>query len=241
MKQTKVDTMMAEGELSLGDFGKSLRSQFLLITILFGLAFSTFFLGWGQMRYSATTVIPMEKEVYWRFALAGWLPLLAFFVTGFYVVSVLLSAARQKTNGLTLITWIHFALCVVAAGWCLYFCAVSIVGWAECNDPGPRHPECRNREYPAKTIADYSFIMMVISGAVMAAVMVWCVYFNRMSVAMRLALVISAEAQVDIRTRYVDTQEIAGRYSDDRYHGKSERHHRERMTTSDWRTSQGSY
>ncbi|MFY7870409.1 MAG: hypothetical protein ACOVQN_12965 [Exiguobacterium sp.] len=233
--------MMAEVSLSLGDFGKSLRSQFLIITILFGLAFSTFFLGWGQMRYSSTTVIPMEKEVYWRFALAGWLPLVAFFVTAAYVVMVLVSASRQKTNGLTLITWVHFGICLVAAGWCLYFCAISIVGWAECNDPGPRHPECRNREYPAKTVADYSFIMMVISGAVMAAINVWSLYFNRLSVAMRLGLASSGEVQEDIRERFVDAAQIDAHYYDDRYHGKhtARAHHREAMSSNDWRHSMG--
>ena len=232
--------MMGEVTLSLGDFGKSLRSQFLIVTVLFGLAFSTFFLGWGQMRYSSTTTIPIKTEVFWRFALAGWLPLLAFFVTGVYVVAALVSASRQKTNGLTLITWIHFALCVVAAGWCLFFVAISIVGWAECNDPGPRHPECRNREYPAKTIADYSFIMMVISGGVMAAIMVWCIYFNRVSVAMRLALAINAEGQMDMGAQYVDVATVAGKYhhDDDRYHGKHHGRHREFMS-SDWRSTQG--
>ncbi len=177
-------------------FSKSVRFQFIGISVVFLLAFSTFFLAWGQMRYSSTTIIPMEKFVYWRFAMAGWLPLVGYLTTCLLVVNVMLSVTTNKTRSLKMVSILHQVTTGAALIWCLIFCAWEITAWTECNDPGPKHPECRNREYPAKTIADYSFIMMVIAGAVMAGAMMWALYFNSMVGINRAALSVAAQADI---------------------------------------------
>lgn len=192
---------------STSAFAKSVRFQFAALSVIFLLAFSTFYLAWGQMRYSSTTIIPMEKLVYWRFAMAGWLPFVAYIVTGMFVAAVMMSVTTGKMKRLSLISWIHIAVCGLALVWTLMFCAWEITAWTECNDPGPKHPECRNRQYPDETIADYSFIMMVVSAAVMACLMGWALYMNSMIGITRLGLEVAARADVEytgerIQSRY---------------------------------------
>lgn len=216
-------------------FSKSVNFQFTLISAVFVLAFTTFYLGWGQMRYSSTTVIPIEKLVFWRFALAGHLPLLGYLATCLFAVRVLSGLTSGKTRSIKVISWIHLIVCGIALVWTLIFCAWEITAWTECNDPGPKHPECRNREYPAKTIADYSFIMMVISGAVMACVMGWALYFNSMVGISRMALSVEAEAEFDT---------IGGRYEKSEkkmkhHHGKRKHVRSSEPSLYDFRESQG--
>lgn len=207
------------GRDSVSAFSKTVRFQFIGISVLFLLAFSTFYLAWGQMRYSTTTIIPMEKFVYWRFAMAGWLPLVGYLVTCLFVVNVMLSVASSKTRSLRLISGLHQGACGVALLWCLLFCAWEITAWTECNDIGPKHPECRNREYPAKTIADYSFIMMVIAGGVMAAAMAWALYFNSMVGINRTALQLSAQASL-VGDHYGESKTKGRKYDREHHHTK---------------------
>lgn len=176
-------------DYTLGRFSRDVRMQFILLSVIFSLSFSTFYLAWGQMRYSAETLIPMEELVYWRFALAGWLPLVGFFLTAVFAFISISSAVMGRRSGMSAFGWFHIIVCGIALAWCLLFCAWEITAWTECNDPGPKHPECRNREFPEKTIADYSFIMMVIASAVNAFVMGWCMYFNSTITDRRLAIV----------------------------------------------------
>lgn len=222
---------MPEPRASASSFSKSVRFQFVAISVIFLLAFSTFYLAWGQMRYSSTTIIPMEEFVYWRFAMAGWLPLVGYLLTCLFVVNVMVSVTTAKSRSLRAISWIHIIVCGAALVWTLIFCAWEITAWTECNDPGPKHPECRNREYPDKTIADYSFIMMVISGAVMAVVMGWALYFNSMIGLARLGLEVSARADVE----YVDSKYEKGH----KYHHRHASTKMKKMSASTFLASQG--
>lgn len=176
-------------DYTLGRFSRDVRMQFILLSVVFLLSFSTFYLAWGQMRYSPETLIPMEKLVYWRFALAGWLPLVGFALTAIFAFISISSAVMGRRGGMSVFGWFHIITCGIALVWCLLFCAWEITAWTECNDPGPKHPECRNREFPEETIADYSFIMMVIATAVNAGVMGWCMYFNSTVTDRRLAVI----------------------------------------------------
>lgn len=220
---------------SITDFNKSLRNQFAFIGLIFVLAFSTFYLGWGQMRYSATTVIPMEKFVYWRFAMAGWLPLVAFIFTAMFVVQLMFSVTKRKIRGLALFSGVHVVLCFLALVWTLIFCAWEITAWTECNDPGPKHPECRNRQYPEETIADYSFIMMVISAAVMAGVMGWCLYFNSMAGIMRKAMTLTDQGVIADK---IGAKHGYSKPAKMHYHGDTVKSHRD-DGKKDWMRSQG--
>lgn len=190
---------MSEGGPRNSDmaFSKNVRFQFLAITAIVLLGYATFYLGWGQMRYSETTIIPMEKFVYWRFALAGLLPLVAYVVTAIFVVSVMFSVMSAKTRRMRFISAVHKVACAVGLAWGLLFAGFEIVTWTECNDPGPKHPECRNREYPAETVADYAFIMMVISSGVMTIGMALGLYMNSMIAITRTGLQISGGVDIE--------------------------------------------
>lgn len=229
---------------SISDFNKTLRTQVVFIGLVFLAAFSTFYLGWGMMRYSVTTVMPMEKFVYWRFAMAGWLPLVAFVVTVLFVVQLMFSVTRRKIRGLALISGLHLTVCFLALVWSLIFCAWEITTWTECNDPGPKHPECRNREYPEETIADPSFIMMVISSAVMAGVMGWCVYFNSMAGIMRKAMVLTEQGVIADSIDVEDDQSeaVGGLFGKKKNKNKKRRACSEKQTGDGdtyWMSSQG--
>lgn len=233
-------------ERVVSDFNKSLRNQFTAITLLFALAYSTFYLGWGQMRYSPTTLIPMEKFVYWRFAMAGWLPLVAFIVTCLFVVRLMMSVSggkAGKVRGLAFVSGVHLVVCFLALVWSLIFCAWSIVTWTECNDPGPKHPECRNRQYPEETVADYSFIMMVISSAVMAGIMFWCLYFNSMVGIMRKALVTEFSEFVESRLPTVSDNGVFSSKKDKKKYRKAVSKpfsfQTKKPSSSNWMSSQG--
>lgn len=229
---------------SISDFNKSLRNQFTFIGVLFVLSFSTFYLGWGQMRYSATTIIPIETFVFWRFAMAGWLPLVAFFVTAMFVVQMMLSVTKRKIRGLALFSGVHIVVCFLALVWTLIFCAWEITAWTECNDPGPKHPECRNRQYPEETIADYSFIMMVISSAVNAGIMGWCLYFNSMVGIMRKAMTLTEQGVITEKIGAKHQRRAFGVHTEPKkakHHDKEGHKSHYSSADGDWMKSQGVY
>lgn len=213
-------------KMSASSFSKSLRFQFVALSVIFWLSFFTFFLGWGQMRYSSTTIIPIEKLVFWRFALAGVLPALGYGITALFIVNLLMSQMSNKTRNVRFISWMHIGVCGAALVWGLIFAAWEITAWTECNDPGPKHPECRNREYPAETIADYSFIMMVIASGVMTLCMAWALYFNSM-VAVQSSVVdvnIRADMQYPVGSRYGDLEKQK-HHKKHHHHDKHSREH----------------
>lgn len=183
-------------ELTLGRFSRDVRMQFIVLSVFFGLSYLTYYLAWGQMRYSAETLIPMEKLVYWRFALAGLLPLVGYILTAIFVFVSMTAAVMGRRGGMSVFGWFHLIFCGIALAWGLLFCAWEITAWTECNDPGPKHPECRNRKYPDETTADYSFIMMVISTGVNVFIMGMCMWLNTSITDRRLAIInISVAAQ----------------------------------------------
>lgn len=218
---------------SSSSFGKTLRFQFTLGSILFFLALITYLLGWGQMRYSDTTIHPMEGYTFWHFAVTAVVATMAYVVTCYFTIQVMYSAASSKARSLSTIAWVHWGWCIIVGCWCLYFCAYNIKTWTECNDPGPKHPECRNREYPAKTIADYSFIMMTIAGGVFAFVMAIFVYMNVVTGINRISLSLSARADVEELIEAPILGHRFGRRHDVEGREKKQREHKEmRMFTS---------
>ena len=144
-------------------------AKMVIMTIVLAMAGAAFFIGHGQMRYSAVPPDePIKYFTFWLFFIAGFFP----FVVYMCVVYLLFTSALRQRRPARILPYVFGFLAAAAVAWALFFVIWQAVVWANCNDGGntliPAHPECINRNYPAEQSADWTFIIQVISGGILA-------------------------------------------------------------------------
>lgn len=159
------------GEGAVYDIRLGLRStlvQHIISTVVLLMAGSAYFIGFGQMRYSAVAPHePVQFFPFWQFFITGFLP----FVVYAFVVYLLFTTAIRRRRGSRILPYIVMLMCAIAVAWSIVFVIWQATVWANCNDGGnilPAHPECINRKYPQEQSADWTFIIQVIGGGILA-------------------------------------------------------------------------
>lgn len=143
--------------------------QMVIMTVVLAMSGAAYFIGFGQMRYSAVPPDePIQFFTFWLFFITGFFP----FVAYMFVLYLLFSAALRHRRASRILPHIISIICMLAVGWSLFFVVWQATIWAKCNDGGntliPAHPECINRKYPQDQSADWTFIIQVIAGGILA-------------------------------------------------------------------------
>lgn len=144
-------------------------AKMVIMTIVLGMAGAAYFIGYGQLRFSAVPPDePIKYFTFWLFFITGYLP----FVVYMGVLYLLFTSALRQRRPSRILPYVLGFLAAAAVAWALFFVIWQAVVWANCNDGGntliPAHPECINRNYPAEQSADWTFIIQVISGGILA-------------------------------------------------------------------------
>ncbi len=148
---------------------RSTLTQMIIMSVVLGMAGAAYFIGYGQMRYSA---VPPDEPIqffpFWHFFITGYFP----FVVYMLVVYLLFTSALRQRRPARVLPHIISIICMIAIAWSLIFVIWQATVWANCNDGGntliPAHPECINRKYPQIQSADWTFIIQVIAGGILA-------------------------------------------------------------------------
>jgi len=154
-------------------YNEGLRSSLTwaaLMTLVWLAATAAYNIGYGQMRYvEVAPAEPISSWTFWRFFIAGYFPDVIYGLTMYLLVSS--AFTKKKPN--RLLTYIVWFGSLLAIGWNVMFVIWEATTWANCDAGGntllPAHPECLNRKFPLEQQADWTFIIIVISGGVLCA------------------------------------------------------------------------
>lgn len=137
---------------------RGLTRLYLLTFVVFALAYA---IGFGELRYSADRIQPIEHFEAWMFYLGIAMPILG--VTVVFNLVVQLMSSKYPSTFLIVLSGI---ILLAQAAWNLVVVVINLSVWFNCNDgtvSAPAHPECINRNYPTDTLPDWSFMIIVIS------------------------------------------------------------------------------